>query len=83
MNSYHLQNHGLGKGKGTWVTEAAGPSVSYYALDLKKAIGVFVGYQNCSLWTHHWRGSSLGIKLKRLLGIHPGMSQSSHLYSII
>ena len=39
-----------GKGKGTRVTEVAGPFISYYAL--RKAVGVFFGHQNHSLWTH-------------------------------
>ena len=47
-----LSNHGLGKGKGTGVTKVAGPSISYYALGLEKAIGVFVHCQNHSVQTH-------------------------------
>ena len=49
MNFYHFQNHSLGKGKETGVTEVAGPFVSYHALSLGKAIGVSVHCQNCSV----------------------------------
>ena len=44
--------HSLGKRKGTGVTEVAGPFISYYALGLGKTVGVFIGHQNHSLWTH-------------------------------
>ena len=64
-----------GRGKGTWVTKVAGPSISYYAPGPRE------GCQWCSLVIRtkvsghiFWRGSSLGIKFKRQLGqwIHPG-----------
>ena len=41
-----------GEGKGTGVTKVAGPFVSYYALGPRKAIRVFIGHQNHSVWTH-------------------------------
>ena len=49
LNSYDFQNHGLGKGKGIGVTEVAGPFISYYALGLEKAVGVFIHLQNHSV----------------------------------
>ena len=55
-----LSNHSLGKGKGTWVTKVAGPSVSCCTPSPGKAIRVFVGYQNCSLWTHLSEGKFFG-----------------------
>ena len=51
VNSYHFQNHSLVKGKGTGVSEVAGPFVSYYALSFKKAIGVSTHRQNHSVET--------------------------------
>ena len=52
MNSYRFQSHGLGMGKGAWATKVAVPFISYYALDLGEAIGVFIGPQNHSVWKH-------------------------------
>ena len=60
MNFYHFQNCSLGKGKGTWVTEVAGPSTSYYAPGLREAVGVFIGHQNHSLWPHLLEEKSFG-----------------------
>ena len=41
-----------GEGEETGVTKVTGPCISYYALSLGKAVRVFVGHQNHSLWTH-------------------------------
>ena len=57
-----------GGGKWTWVTKVAGPSISYYAPGLRKAIRVFVGCQNHSLWPHFLEGKSFGYETKKAVG---------------
>ena len=69
MNSYHFQNHSLGKGKGTWVTEVAGPFVSYYTPWPREGHrGVLLVIRTVISGHILWWGSPLDIKPKRLLG---------------
>ena len=58
MNSYHSQNHGLGKVKGTEVIEASGLANACYTPGPLWANGVMADSQNCHLQMHLLEGNS-------------------------